>query len=72
MLKFCIFGFPMVFASLFSFFGGNVEPHKKNEALMASIVRNSNKQLSSRYGLISIGGGGGNIDNDWGRFCITA
>lgn len=63
MLKFYIVGIPMLFASLFSFFGGSIDPNKKNEALMASIISTSVKQLSKSYGLISIGGGGGNIDN---------
>jgi len=47
----------MLLASLFSFFGGNTDPYKKNQALMDSIVNNSIKQLSDRYGLIPVGRG---------------
>ena len=59
MLKYFIFGFPMLFASLFSFFGGKEDPHKKNQALMGNIINSSIKQLSNRYGIVAIGGGGG-------------
>ncbi|HEV8052401.1 MAG TPA: hypothetical protein VGP47_07895 [Parachlamydiaceae bacterium] len=59
MFKTCFVGLPMLFASLFSFFGGSVDPYEKNEALMAKIVNTSTKQLSKRYGLTPAGRGGG-------------
>ena len=62
MFKIFFVGLPMLFASLFSFFGGNSDPNKKNEALMADIVNISTKQLSKRYGLVPVGRGGGNVD----------
>ena len=57
MFKFCIFGFPVLFASLFSYFGGKVDPYKKNQALMNTIINNSIKQLSTHYKLAPIGRG---------------
>jgi hypothetical protein len=63
MLKLCIFGFPMLFASLFSFFGGKEDPCQKNEARMNTIINTSIKQLSTRYNLVPIGRGGGNKNN---------
>ncbi|HEV8052400.1 MAG TPA: hypothetical protein VGP47_07890 [Parachlamydiaceae bacterium] len=71
MLKFWVVGFPMLFSSLFSFFGANTDPNEKNEALMAKIVNTSTKQLSKRYGLITIGGGGGHVDNKSKREAVS-
>ncbi|HEV8052402.1 MAG TPA: hypothetical protein VGP47_07900 [Parachlamydiaceae bacterium] len=63
MFKTCFVGLPMLFASLFSFFGGSVDPYEKNEALMAKTVNTSIKQLSKRYGLTPAGRGGGIQDD---------
>lgn len=52
----------LLFASLFNFLGGNVDPNKKNEALMGSIVNSSIKQLKNRYGVYPVGRGGGETD----------
>lgn len=68
MIKFYICGLPMLFASLFNFFGkGEEPPYRKNEALMTRIVNSSIKQLSTRYGVVAIGTGGGNVE-DKSRF----
>lgn len=63
MMKLALLGIPMFFASLFSFFGCEEKPHKKDEARMTKIVNRSIQQLSMRYGVIPIGTGGANVDN---------
>jgi len=63
MFKFCIFSLPMLFASLFNFFGNSEQPYKKNEAHMNKILNISLKQLKKRYGLVTIGTGGRNIED---------
>lgn len=59
MFKNVVFALPMFLASLFSFFFGEEDPYKKNEAMMNKIVERSIKQLSQRYGLSPVGRGGG-------------
>lgn len=59
MFKIVSFALPMFLASLFSFFFGEENSYKKNEAMMNKVVESSIKQLSQRYGLIPIGRGGG-------------
>lgn len=63
MLKFCIFGLPIIFASLFNFFGKEMDPYEKNAEYMNRIVNDSIKQLSKRYGLLPIGRGGAEKDS---------
>jgi len=63
MINYSFTCFAMIFASIFNFFGGSEEPYKKYEARMNKTINSSIKQLKTRYGLISIGSGGRNIDN---------
>lgn len=62
MFKNLIFGLPMFLASLFNLFCEKENPYKKNESLMNTTLETSIKQLTSRYGLIPIGRGGGIAD----------
>lgn len=62
MFKFSIMTISLLLASFFDFFGGKMDPQKKNEKLMSGIIKTGIKQLSKRYGLIPIGIGGGEKD----------
>jgi len=62
MFKFSFFGFPILLASLFSFFECEDE-YDKNMVIMNRVIDTSIKQLNKRYGLEACGRGSGELDN---------
>lgn len=71
MLKIYFMTIPMILASLFNFFCGEMTPYEKNMEKLNSIINNSIKQLNKRYGVTSIGRGGSEKDDKSFRESIS-